>query len=111
MRHQARFLDQSVANCSPFQFANTAALTSGHIGDTGHRYLVAFTGDTMDIIRIKSIDRFGMLEKTIWRIDAPKNFNGFVKGVDESIRYWNEKEEQIKIEVDFANLIPISGTN
>lgn len=109
MQHQGEYLDESLGSCSSFQFSNTAAIISGRIGPSQHKFFVALTGETMDIYRIRGMDRFGMLDKIIWRVDAPADFNGFVKGVDESVRYWNSDNEQVEIQVDFDSIFPISG--
>ena len=109
MTHQKRFTEEDRNSCLEFQLSRTMAIGSGRIGDSEYPFFVALAGDTIDIYRIKGIDRFGFLDKTIWRIDKPDDFNGFVKGVDQTIRYWNENNEQKLLEVDFDAMLPISG--
>ena len=108
MTHQSHLTEEDRNSCRDFQLSDTNAISSGRIGDSDHPYFVALARNTIEIYRIRGIDRFGFLDKTIWRIDKPADFNGFAKGVDQKIRYWDARNEQKLLEVDFNVILPIS---
>jgi len=110
MTHQDHLTEENRKSCRDFQLSDTNAISAGRIGDSEHPYFVALASNKIEIYRIRGIDRFGFLDKTIWRIDKPADFNGFAKGVDRKIRYWDARNEQKLLEVDFRETLPINDT-
>lgn len=74
--------------CEDFEFSTVQQISAGIVPALGKGMLLAAWVPTkVYLYRIKSFAASGMLEKEVWAVDLPKDFNGFLPGVDGPMKY------------------------
>lgn len=68
-------------DCSSFEFSKVRQIAAGSLReDSSKNYLAAWVGDEIYVYLIRGISSQGMLDKKLWIVKAPVDFNGFIPG-------------------------------
>jgi hypothetical protein len=74
-------------SCQGFEFARVKGATAGAVEGLGDgNVLAAWVDSQVYLYRINAILPSGLLDKTMWQIDVPANFEGFVPGTEGTIK-------------------------
>lgn len=74
-------LPSHAQDCGSFEFSRVRQIAAGHLReDSLKNYLAAWVGDEIYVYLIRGISSWGTLDKKLWVVKAPADFNGFTPG-------------------------------